>query len=70
MKGEQAVNEFSKISFEEISKRDLLIIIKALEYTGENTKISSFLELKDAIIKQLTELTDYTEEEFIEYLQK
>lgn len=70
MKGEPAVDEFSKISFEEISKRDMFIIIKALEYTGENTKIPSFIELKDAIIKQLTALTDYTEEEFLEYLQK
>lgn len=32
------MEEFSKISFQEISKRDMLMIIKALEYTGENTK--------------------------------
>ena len=37
------MEEFSKISFQEISKRDMLIIIKALEYTGENTKIPSFI---------------------------
>lgn len=46
------------------------MIIKALEYTGENTKIPSFIELRDAIVKQLSELADSTEEEFIEYLQK
>lgn len=64
------MEQFSKISIEEISKHDMLMIIKALEYTGENTKISSFGELKDAIVKQLSSLCNSTEEEFITYLQK
>ncbi len=64
------MDEFSKISFEEISKRDTLMIIKALEYTGENANIPSFIELKDAIVKQLSALSNSTEEEFIEYLKK
>ncbi len=64
------MNEFSKISFQEISKRDTLMIIKALEYTGENTRIPSFIELKDSIVKQLSALANFTEEELIEYLQK
>ncbi len=69
-KGEHVVDQFSRISFEEISKRDMLMIIKALEYTGENTKINSFTELKDSILKQLSALSNCTEEEFIEYLQE
>ena len=31
--------EFDKISIQEISKDDMLLIIEALEYTGNNTKI-------------------------------
>jgi len=64
------MEEFSKISFQEVSKRDMLAIIKALEYTGENTKIPSFIELKDSIVKQLSTLSNSTEAEFLEYLQK
>lgn len=64
------MEEFSKISFQEISKQDMLMIIKALEYTGENAEIPSFIELKDSILKQLSALSDSTEEEFLEYLQR
>ncbi|ABR47893.1 hypothetical protein Amet_1717 [Alkaliphilus metalliredigens QYMF] len=64
------MEEFSKISVQELAKRDMLMIIKALEYTGENTKIPSFVELKNDIVKELSRLANATEEEFIEYLQK
>ncbi|SDK77391.1 hypothetical protein [Natronincola ferrireducens] len=64
------MDEFSKISVQEISKHDMLMIIKALEYTGENAKLPSFIELKDAIVKQLSLLSNTTEEEFIRYLEK
>ncbi|KXG74406.1 hypothetical protein [Thermotalea metallivorans] len=64
------MEQFDRISIEEISKKDMLMIIKALEYTGENTKIASFINLKDSIVKQLSELADTTEEEFLLYLQK
>lgn len=63
------MDQFSKISVEEISKRDMLIIIKALEYTGEKTKIPSFIELKNSIVKQLSLLSNTSEEEFISYLE-
>ncbi|NLM03828.1 MAG: hypothetical protein GX214_02285 [Clostridiales bacterium] len=63
------MDELAKISIEEISKHDIYMIIKALEYTGSNTNISSFLELKDAILKQLALLYDTSEEEFINYLE-
>ncbi|KAB3534376.1 hypothetical protein F8154_09140 [Alkaliphilus pronyensis] len=64
------MEEFSTISVEEISKEDMLLIIKALEYTGEQTNISSFIELKNTIVKQLSILANATEAEFIEFLQK
>ncbi|MCC5909324.1 MAG: hypothetical protein JJT76_02655 [Clostridiaceae bacterium] len=63
------MEKFSKISFQEISKHDMLMIIKALEYTGENTKVSSFIELKNDIVMQLSSLANTTEEEFITYLE-
>ncbi len=64
------MEEFSAITVEEISKRDMLLIIKALEYTGENTKIPSFIELKNAMVKQLSLLANATEEDFMEFLQR
>jgi len=64
------MEDFSTISVEEISKQDMLLIIKALEYTGEHTKVASFIELKNTIVKQLSLLADTTEEEFLKSLDK
>jgi len=61
---------FDRISIEEISKKDMLMIIKALEYTGENTKISSFAALKSSLLKQLCTLAEASEDEFLRYLEK
>lgn len=63
------MDELAKISIEEISKNDIFMIIKALEYTGTNTNIASFLELKDAILNQLALLYGTSEEEFINHLE-
>lgn len=64
------MQEFEKISIAEISKKDMLVILEALEYTGRNTNIDTFLKLKDSIIKELSELADTSEDEFINYLNK
>ncbi len=64
------MEEFSTISVEEITKQDMLLIIKALEYTGENTKIHSFIELKNAMVRQLSRLANTSEEELLTHLQK
>lgn len=61
---------FDKVSIQELSKEDLLLIIKALEYTGQNTKINDFISLKDSFIKELSSLSEIPEEDFIDYLQK
>lgn len=36
------MNNFDKITIQEMSKSDMLLIIQALEYTGQNTKIDDF----------------------------
>lgn len=64
------MQEFEKISIAEISKKDMLVILEALEYTGKNTNIDTFVKLKDNIIKELSELADTSEDEFINYLNK
>jgi hypothetical protein len=64
------MREFEKISIEEISKKDMLMILEALEYTGTNAKIDAFLNLKNGIIKELSALSESGEKEFLEYLQK
>ena len=64
------MHDFDKISIAEISKEDMLIIIKALEYTGKNTNDSSYLELMNAMMNELTILSGSNEEDFIKYLRK
>ena len=64
------MEQFERITIEEISKHDVLMIIKALEYTGENTNIDSFLELKDSILRQLCVLTKSSEEEILNHLKR
>lgn len=64
------MREFDKISIQEISKSDMLLIIEALEYTGNNTKVNEFLTLRDSIVEELSSLAEVSEEDFIEYLKK
>ncbi len=58
-----------QVSINSLSKTDLLLILKALEYTNENTKIEDFIELRNNIVKEICFLTDTTEQEFISYLE-
>ncbi len=64
------MDNYSKISVEEISKRDMLMIIKALEYTGQETGISSFIELKNTIVQQLSQLYNTSEKSIVDFLEK
>ena len=59
-----------KVSINSLSKRDLLLIIKSLEYTNENTQISDFIDLRNDIVKELCFLTDTKEKDFLDYLEK
>ncbi|KXZ39350.1 hypothetical protein SAMN05661008_00466 [Alkalithermobacter thermoalcaliphilus JW-YL-7 = DSM 7308] len=63
------MDQFDKISINQISKRDMLLILKALEYTFENTKIEEFKDLKNDILQELCFLSEKTEEEFLKSLE-
>ncbi len=64
------MQEFDKISIQEISKKDMLTIIEALDYTGKNTNIEDFLILKDNIVEELSILTETSKDDFVSYLSK
>lgn len=49
---------FDKISIDQISKHDFLVILQALDYTYEHTKIEAFSKLKDILMKELSSLTE------------
>ncbi|PAB59420.1 hypothetical protein CCE28_09375 [Anaeromicrobium sediminis] len=61
---------FNKITIEEINKKDLLMIIEALDYTGKNTNNQEFIDLKDSMLGQLCSLAETNEEDFLSLLQK
>lgn len=63
------MQEFEKITISEISKNDMLMILEALEYTGINSKVDGFIQLGESILKNLSELAETTEEEFLIYLR-
>ena len=58
-----------QVSINALSKRDLLLILKALEYTNENTGLEDFIDLRNNIVKEICFLTKTTEEDFINYLE-
>lgn len=60
---------FNQVSINALSKRDLLLIIKALEFTNENTGVEDFIDLRNSIVKELCFLTETTEKEFVNYLE-
>lgn len=64
------MHEFDKISIQEISKKDMLMILEALDYTGKNTNIEDFLILKNDIVEELSVLAETTKDNFINYLKK
>lgn len=63
------MREFDKISIQEMSKNDMLLIIEALEYTGKNTNINEFIQLRNNILQELSTLAEISEEEFLDYLK-
>ncbi|MBU5427296.1 hypothetical protein KQI41_12955 [Tissierella pigra] len=64
------MRDFDKISIQEMSKDDMLLIIEALEYTGKNTKIDDFISLKDSIVEELSFLVEMDEKDFLEHIKK
>ena len=64
------MHNFDKISIQEMSKKDMLLIIKALEYTGVKLEEESFLYLRDSFIEELSSLSELSRDTFMEYLEK
>lgn len=64
------MREFDKISIQEMSKDDMLLIIEALEYTGKNTNIKDFIQLRNNILQELSSLAEISEDEFLDYLKE
>ena len=64
------MREFDKISIQEMSKADMLLIIEALEYTGKHTNIEDYISLKDSIVEELRELAEIEETDFVTYLKR
>lgn len=64
------MEEFDKISIPELSKKDMFIILQALEYADENTETDDFNQLKQDILKTLSELTDSSEEKVMKHLKE
>ena len=58
-----------QVSINALSKKDLLLILKALEYTNENTGLEDFIDLRNNIVKEICFLTETSEEEFIKYIE-
>ena len=58
-----------QVSINALSKRDLLLIIKALEYTNENTGLEDFIDLRNSIVKEICFLTKTNKKDFIDYLE-
>ena len=58
-----------QVSINALSKKDLLLILKALEYTNENTGLEDFIDLRNSIVKEIYFLTETTEIDFINYLE-
>ena len=58
-----------QVSINALSKRDLLLILKALEYTNENTGLEDFIDLRNNIVKEICFVSETTEEDFVNYLE-
>lgn len=62
--------DFDRISIQEMSKDDMLLIIEALEYTGNATNIDQFLLLRSNILQELASLAEMPEERFLDFLKE
>jgi len=61
---------FDRITINEMSKDDMLLIIEALDYTGKATKIEQFLELRENILQELSDLAELPQDKFLDYLKE
>lgn len=64
------MHNFDKITIQEMSKKDMLLIIKALEFTGIEKEVEDYLYLRKSFIEELASLSEIPTEKFMEYLEK
>lgn len=58
------MEKFEKVSLNDLSVQDLLLIIKALEYTNENTKLNVFGDLRNNLVKSFVSLLKQLKKNF------
>lgn len=64
------MHNFDKITIQEMSKKDMLLIIKALEFTGIEKEAEDYLYLRKSFIEELASLSEIPLENFMKYLEK
>ena len=65
-----AMELIDDVTIYDLSKIDLLLIIKWVEFTGKKTKNKDFIELRNSIVKELCFLTETSEDQFLTYLDE
>lgn len=63
------MEEFNKISIQEMSKKDMFTILNALDFAAHHTRDLEYRNLKEQIMGQLCKLAGCNEEEFLIFLQ-
>lgn len=63
------MENFDKVSLEEISRKDLLLILKALEFTYKQTRDNEYINLRKSIVGELSILAESDERELIKRLE-
>ncbi|WXR61597.1 hypothetical protein WG909_15010 [Peptostreptococcaceae bacterium AGR-M142] len=63
------MENFDKVSLEEISRKDLLLILKSLEFTYKKTGDDEYINLRKSIVSELSILADSDERELIKRLE-
>ena len=61
---------FEKISIEQISRKELLLILKSLEFTFEKTGVDDFMQLRSSILEELCFLTESSADDFMAFLEE
>lgn len=63
--------DFDRITIDQLSKEDMLLILQALDYTYENKKIEQFSNLKNTLIDDLCALAEIkSQEQLLDILTK
>ncbi len=53
----------------EMAKSDMLLLLEALDYTAEQTKIKAYSQLRDNILDELSNITGLPREKVPDFLE-